>query len=408
MKGQTTKRLFRLPMALVVVAMLVMLFGTCCSCQPAVTPTPTPWVRRLATVVWAGQPATNPPLLNHDNAQALSSDDGVTTDDSGEAELHLGGCSATLYVFKDGDVVLEGCRKNDPADVCATNASVLVEATCAAEYSFDVDTRGCKVIVKSTALSLTYLPNNELSLIIALDGTVSVRPVVNLAEDTLGKEIPVDQGFFLHTMPGPESPDIAGLPAREPVPISELPRLVQELQQIDGRVEPWMYDLTRRAGELKLLPPGWPFEPEMPPPDVVPGSPVELIPAGGALEDPRVQEALFLAIDTRTVAEEAFEGQSVDLRARVAGEDLDAYEIPFDRERAKELLAEAGWGDGFGVKIPFPAEDDQLAKAAEWMASYLFEVGIEAIPVPLPVSEIMTFEGIAVSEGKPILSLRRL
>jgi hypothetical protein len=396
-------------MAFLLVAMLIMLFGASCNggSGQTPTPTPTPWVQRRATVVWAGQPANNPPVLDHDNAQALSSGDGVTTDDSGEAELHLGGCSATLYVFKDGDVVLDSCWEGAAADVCAANASVLVEATCAAEYDIEIGAGGCNVIVKSTAFSLTHLPNKELSLVIALDGTVWVRPVVDKAKATLGKEIPLDEGFFLHTIPGPESPKIAGLPAREPVPISELPRLVQELQQIDRRIEPWMYDLTRRAGDLKVLPPGWPFEPEILPPDEAFDVTLELISGGGVLEDSFVQEALLLAIDKKTVVEEVFAGPSVDLRARLKSEDIDAFDIPFDRERSKEQLAEAGLADGFGVKIPFSAEDEQLAKAAEWVASYLFEVGIEALPVEMPAPEIQSFVEIAIAAGKPIVLLRR-
>jgi hypothetical protein len=405
-------------MVFVLLAVLIMLFGAGCECNgpngPTPTPkvtaggaTPTPWVQRKTPVVWAGQLAPDPPLLNHDNPLALSSGDGVTTDKSGEAEMHLGGCSATLYVFMDTDVDLHACRKNAPADLCTTNGTVLTQATCQKEYGFAVDSRGCQVIVKRTAFSLTYLPSEGLSLVIALDGTVWVRPVVDMADGALGDEIPLDEGFFLHTMPGPDSPDIAGTPAREPVPISELARVVQELQKIDRRMVPWMYALTRRAGELDLLPPGWPFEDKQPPPDVPLEFTLELIPAGGALEDPRVQEALFLAIDTMNLIEEVFEGQSVELRARVMGEDLDAHEIPFDEERAKELLAEAGWLDGFDVRVVYREDDGQLANAAEWMASYLSQVGITAIPVPLPAPEIMTFEGTAVSEGNPILSLRR-
>jgi len=407
MKVKSVESFFRPPTAFLVVAVLTMLLGTGCQCNGPTGPTPTPWVQRSATVVWAGKPATNPPLLSHDNRQALSTGDGVTTDDTGEAELHLGGCSGTLYVFKDGDVVLEGCRRHDPSDICATNASVLVEASCAAEYHFGVDTRGCKVIVKSTAFSLSYLPSVELSLVIALDGKVEVRPVVDRAEDRLGEEIPVKQGYFLHTIAGPGSPDIAGVPAREPVPISELPRVVQELQQIDGRIIPWMGDLTRRAEELDLLPPGWPFEPEVPPPDEAFDVTLELIARGGALEEPFVQEAVLLAIDKEPVVEEAFAEQSVDLRAWLGSEELNAYEIPFDRDRAAEQLAEAGWEEGFGVKIPFSADDEQLAKAAEWVASFLFEVGIEALPVEMPAPEIEGFVEIAVAAGKPIVWLRR-
>jgi hypothetical protein len=396
-----------MPLAFVLVSMLVMLFGTGCECNGPNGPTPTPWVKRLATVVYAGKPATNPPLLDHDNRQALSSGDGVTTDGTGEAEIHLGGCSATLYVFMDGDVTLQACRKTDPADVCNTNASVLVEATCAPEYSFDVDTRSCKVIVKSTAFSLTYLRSREISLVIALDDTVWVRPVVDRAEQTLGEQIPVKQGYFLHTIAGPQSPDIGGVRAREPVPISVLPRVVEELQQMDPRIVPWMFELTRRAGDRKLLPPEWPFDPEAPPPDVTSDVTLEMISGGGVLEDSFVQEALLLAIDKKMLVVEVFDDQRVDLRARLKGEEIDAYEIPFDRDRAKEQLAEAGLAEGFGVKIVCRADDEQLAKAAEWMAHFLSTVGIEAIPVPLPTSDIASFVEIAIAAGKPVVLLRR-
>lgn len=100
-----------------------------------------------------------------------------------------------------------------------------------------------------------------------------------------------------------------------------------------------------------------------------------------ALADERVREAIFRAIDLPTLRTAIVPGsESVDDMARICFPSQvgcpDGGELPeYDPERARELLAEAGYSDGFELTLTTVAHVRQLA---EGISGYLREVGIEA------------------------------
>ncbi len=99
------------------------------------------------------------------------------------------------------------------------------------------------------------------------------------------------------------------------------------------------------------------------------------------LMDARVREAISLSIDREAIADRIMGGY-----AQPAGELLpppmfgtSGREVdPYDPERAKELLAEAGYPDGFGITLGTPNDryinDEQVAQA---VAQMLARIGIE-------------------------------
>ena len=98
--------------------------------------------------------------------------------------------------------------------------------------------------------------------------------------------------------------------------------------------------------------------------------------------DPRVREAIDLAIDNSVLTESVLGGSGVPVRSRVtpgntgANEDLyDTY--VYDPEKAKELLAEAGYADGLEITIHGPngryTKDKDIQ---EMIAGMLEQVGI--------------------------------
>lgn len=98
--------------------------------------------------------------------------------------------------------------------------------------------------------------------------------------------------------------------------------------------------------------------------------------------DPRVREAIDLAIDNEALTENVLGGAGVPVRTRVtpgntgANEDLyDTY--LYDPERSKELLEEAGYGDGLEITIHGPngryTKDKDIQEMINGM---LAEVGI--------------------------------
>jgi len=100
--------------------------------------------------------------------------------------------------------------------------------------------------------------------------------------------------------------------------------------------------------------------------------------------DPKVREAIDLAIDKEAIVDSLLEGYGTPTRTRVtpgnvgANEDLYDTQV-YDPERAKELLAEAGYEDG--VNITFSASSGRYLKdreSVELMQAMLEEVGITA------------------------------
>ncbi len=105
---------------------------------------------------------------------------------------------------------------------------------------------------------------------------------------------------------------------------------------------------------------------------------------GGPVADSRVQEAIRLALNYEELLELSGEGAVLPLNIVPAGftgaleKDASTYQ---DVDRAKELLAEAGYEDGFSVKFTVASYDTEgmsWTTLAQKIASDLAEVGIEA------------------------------
>ncbi|MFW5834700.1 MAG: ABC transporter substrate-binding protein, partial [Pseudomonadota bacterium] len=103
---------------------------------------------------------------------------------------------------------------------------------------------------------------------------------------------------------------------------------------------------------------------------------------GNPLKDRRVREALSLAINREAIVERLMGGVAVAagelLPPSMFGANPDAEPTPYDPERATELLAEAGYPDGFEVVLGTPNDryinDAQIAQAVAQMWA---RIGIE-------------------------------
>ncbi len=103
---------------------------------------------------------------------------------------------------------------------------------------------------------------------------------------------------------------------------------------------------------------------------------------GEPTEDPRVRRAMNYAVDRQAIINSLFEGRaqlSTGLMTESnLGYDQSIDPYPYDPERARELLAEAGYPDGFEMGFAAPAgaytNFEQVVQAVQ---GYLSEVGIE-------------------------------
>ncbi|WP_167131405.1 ABC transporter substrate-binding protein [Paramicrobacterium chengjingii] len=142
----------------------------------------------------------------------------------------------------------------------------------------------------------------------------------------------------------------------------------------------------------------------------------ELVPA---LKDVRVRQAINYAFDRQTMLDELLLGEG-EVTAQVFGKTTDAY-IPeldsvysYDPEKAKSLLAEAGYEDGFTLKLPLlPGNESVLAMVKQQLAD--IGITVELLSVP---SDKSTFTGIMEGEyaamyfpqfqGEPWVAIRQM
>ncbi|MDG0810434.1 ABC transporter substrate-binding protein [Cohnella rhizosphaerae] len=104
---------------------------------------------------------------------------------------------------------------------------------------------------------------------------------------------------------------------------------------------------------------------------------------GTVTADPRVREAIDLAIDKQAIVDSIYMGAATPTRTRVTpgnfGAKADLFGTSlYDPERAKQLLKEAGYEKG--LKLTFNASGDSSKdkETAELITAMLAEVGIEA------------------------------
>lgn len=100
----------------------------------------------------------------------------------------------------------------------------------------------------------------------------------------------------------------------------------------------------------------------------------------GPLKDVRVRQALNYAIDTKTILETVYGGRGV-LSAGAIPPGLPGYDstrapYPYNPEKAKELLREAGYADGLKLEL-WRTQREELARVAQAVQQQLGKVGIE-------------------------------
>lgn len=99
-----------------------------------------------------------------------------------------------------------------------------------------------------------------------------------------------------------------------------------------------------------------------------------------ALADPRVREAIGLAIDRESIVA-ALGGEYMSPSDQLVVEGLEGYNPDigweFDLDRAKELMAEAGYEDGFTMTVLDSSVQDNQSQIAQAVASSLAEIGID-------------------------------
>ncbi len=96
-------------------------------------------------------------------------------------------------------------------------------------------------------------------------------------------------------------------------------------------------------------------------------------------DDVRVRQAINHAIDSETIVDVIYEGfgfpATSPISSQVFGANLDLEGYEFDPERARELLAEAGYPDGFSTTV-WTNDNPLRIQIAEIMQAQLGQIGI--------------------------------
>lgn len=392
MKKNTNRRF----LLFVIVGVLLLLAG-CDDDQVAVVQQPAD-VRCELAKVWAGPGGASPlPQLtdcgSSSSWQNLPQDGWVTTDKNGEAWLKIMGCQ-TIYLFQNSELRKSACPKSSAGNaVCSIAGTSAYNNQCSSEVI--IQTPSADLVLQGTWLSVTYLPERELTLVVVLEGKVQVRPVLDLESRKLGESIPVAEGEFLYTAPDPALEQIGDVPPRAPGPLDQLGPVIEALG-----IQPWMDRVWRRAEADRVSIPSTRGGAE--------GAGVVLRGGGGPLENELVQEAVLYAVDWVALSERFLPGQDAPVAVELPDRQSDdVRDVGYDPERAQELMKEGGY-DGFGLTLLYPYDDESLTNMAGKMTNWLGAIGIdtalEEVPDSAEVEQRMRF---MIAAGEPVLWLSR-
>jgi peptide/nickel transport system substrate-binding protein len=105
---------------------------------------------------------------------------------------------------------------------------------------------------------------------------------------------------------------------------------------------------------------------------------------GSPIADIRVRRAIYMAINEEEIIEKIMRGHATPAAQipdpATIGHNPDIKRLPYNPEKAKELLAEAGYSDGFTITLAGPndryVQDEKIAEA---VVKYLAKIGIKAV-----------------------------
>jgi len=113
-------------------------------------------------------------------------------------------------------------------------------------------------------------------------------------------------------------------------------------------------------------------------------------------DDIRVRQAIAIALDRQTICEAAFFGFCEPIQSPIHDENPWHFDYePYDRdlEEARQLLADAGFPDGFELELLPTTQFQETVRAAQVIQQNLAEIGIEASIFAPEWSEWLELEG---------------
>lgn len=240
--------------------------------EPTPTPTapvgqvsPTPQepdsqVARRGANVGLGSDGGDLQTLNDDEWHALQTGDRVNTDENGEAELDIAKCMR-IFLFMRGALTKAPCPKSASISgnaLCAQSGTAAFNNSCGSQVV--IETGSAEIRLRGTYLSVTYLPDRQLTLVTVLKGKVDVRRVTNVEQRAMGDWVEVNEGQMWMSVPDDKraewSDEDTGVVVAEAVSVEQMDELSGRLPEL----RPWLVKLAERAKEANV-----PFRISIPP-----------------------------------------------------------------------------------------------------------------------------------------------
>ncbi|HAE91756.1 MAG TPA: hypothetical protein DCG60_03805 [Tissierella sp.] len=99
------------------------------------------------------------------------------------------------------------------------------------------------------------------------------------------------------------------------------------------------------------------------------------------LDDVRIRKAIQMGIDRKTILDKLYSGEGRLVHGiippGVLGFNSDLQEIPYDPTKAKELISEAGYPNGFEMELAMTTDSPSTLKINEAVQAMLGDIGID-------------------------------
>ncbi|MFN2578492.1 MAG: hypothetical protein ABR607_12465 [Pyrinomonadaceae bacterium] len=206
-------------------------------------------IKRVEANVMAG--ASDPLSLLTDNEwHDLVSKTQVSTDNDGEARLKLYGCM-TVYLFQTSKMTYAPCSKSESTggnSNCQSAGTAVYNSSCASRIEQVIQTPTANITPKGTWITVTYLPDQQLTIILVLKGSAEVRPVIDIESRKMGEPTTVGEGQFYLTVPDArrDQNDEQSFNLRQAKNVSEIPAMLNKYLQ------PWLGRIKQHAEEDKI------------------------------------------------------------------------------------------------------------------------------------------------------------
>lgn len=327
-------------------------------------------VKCLIQQVYSGMAAPLD-MMEWNQIKSLQAEGKVTTDAAGEAQIDIKGCGY-IWVFRDTQLEKATCRQStyetSHAAYCLTGGTAGVQHDCLLKMT--VQTPNISVETGGTGFTVTYFPEQEVSLVIAINGMVQVQSFANL--DAGIPPVAVQQAIWFDDPRG-KYPLLQPY-NNQPIPYQQWHDNPDFNLLKTAQLQEWLIRTQVRFNEANFS-----F-----PPEVIEGwsSPIEPVQSGfhfsGELfANPAVWEAVQIGIPWQEVWR--FAQPDPAIQPQLIAQDgvlVDPFTLSFNLDQARSMLKEAAPDEGMRtVMILISADDPRMQELAKILAENLASIG---------------------------------